>query len=336
MSITDGIRIQIINKLQLESDKVITIYNPYLPYTTKNTAMNNDRPFIVTMGRLEHQKGQWHLIRAFKYLLEKTNSNVDLVILGKDNLAYNDNNSFFSRMIKKQLYNFEKKCSYYVNRLLITSPKFFEEYYFNFYNKEQIIFVTNSPNESVFSSFFPHKGRFTVGFVGSIRYPNQMKMLIDISNDMDIDVLFAGGGVYEKALREYSKHNKNVFFIGQYDYDSQIASIYSRIDCLYVQYDTTIKNVRIALPNKLYEGAFCGIPIIVSHGVYLAEIVNKYKLGFDVIDGDKSDLIKKINDVRVLNKEELQHNCKVFYEANSFKTTIVKLLAAYEEMCNDS
>ena len=86
VSITDGIRIQIINKLQLESDKVITIYNPYLPYTTKNTAMNNDRPFIVTMGRLEHQKGQWHLIRAFKYLLEKTNSNVDLVILGKGSL----------------------------------------------------------------------------------------------------------------------------------------------------------------------------------------------------------------------------------------------------------
>lgn len=53
-------------------------------------------------------------------------------------------------------------------------------------------------------------------------------------------------------------------------------------DCIYSVYDADNPNVRIALPNKLYESIFCELPIIVAKNTYLSELVEKYKVGLSV------------------------------------------------------
>ena len=78
----------------------------------------------------------------------------------------------------------------------------------------------------------------------------------------------------------------NVVFLGKYNYKEKICSIYEQIDCVYSLYDTSIKNVKVALPNKLYEGAFCNLPFIASKGTYVGELIEKYNFGIAVEDGN--------------------------------------------------
>ena len=250
-------------------------------------------------------------------------------------LAYNDSRQIIKIIIKKLLWNLEKILSKYVDYILVTSPKFYEEYYKDFYLKKQVVFVPNAPDYDCFADYRTHEGKFTIGFVGSVRYPKQMMNLIDVSENLNINVLIAGDGVDEKLLREYAKDKKNVFFWGKYDYKTEISSIYSSIDCIYSLYDTSIKNVRVALPNKLYEGAWCGIPFIVSKGVYLAELVEQYQLGYAVEDGNKGQLLECIKKIKSESKDFYRRNGKIFSKQNDFEDKCGILLQIYGKLLED-
>lgn len=75
----------------ISSEKIVPIYNSCdkkrLMKSSKevdNIIENLDRNkrYIVTMGRLNYQKGQWHLIKAFKKVKEEI-KDAELLILGK-------------------------------------------------------------------------------------------------------------------------------------------------------------------------------------------------------------------------------------------------------------
>lgn len=51
-----------------------------------------------------------------------------------------------------------------------------------------------------------------------------------------------------------------------------------------------MNNVKVALPNKLYESILCELPIIVAKGTYLSELVEKMGVGVSVSHKDKNEL----------------------------------------------
>lgn len=86
----------IIDKFQIEKKKSKTIYNGCdINRIQKQAKMDENIKFkevfnannkvIINIGRLTNQKGQWHLIRAFKLVVEKV-KNAKLVILGEGEL----------------------------------------------------------------------------------------------------------------------------------------------------------------------------------------------------------------------------------------------------------
>ena len=88
ISLSDGAAIDLINNYGIRPELVRTIYNGY-DYAAierksrEKSAVAVDAGCVnfVTMGRLTHQKGQWHLIRAFAEAY-KSNQNIRLYILG--------------------------------------------------------------------------------------------------------------------------------------------------------------------------------------------------------------------------------------------------------------
>lgn len=75
----------------ISAEKIVPIYNSCdkkrLIETSKEVdkiieKLDKNKRYIVTMGRLNYQKGQWHLIKAFKKVKEEI-EDVDLLILGK-------------------------------------------------------------------------------------------------------------------------------------------------------------------------------------------------------------------------------------------------------------
>ncbi len=92
--VSEAIKHDLINNFGLDVNKIKVIYNPYDIEKIHELAVQSideeykeifSKPTIITVGRLSKQKGQWHLIRAFKKVKEDV-PNAQLVILGKGDL----------------------------------------------------------------------------------------------------------------------------------------------------------------------------------------------------------------------------------------------------------
>jgi glycosyltransferase involved in cell wall biosynthesis len=89
-----GVENDLVHSFNIKNHKILTIYNSCkkerlieLANIPQGLAVEFDPniKYVVTMGRLTEQKGQWHLIRAFKKVIEK-NPNTKLLILGEGEL----------------------------------------------------------------------------------------------------------------------------------------------------------------------------------------------------------------------------------------------------------
>lgn len=282
------------------------------------------RPNII------YAEGLDSLIIAGKY---KTNHNVKIIFEVAD-LRENyivKPKKLFDRIITKALLKKEKKAFKNVDYLVVTSPKFYDMHYRDLISEDKRLFIPNAPDAEVFNNYKKKEGgTFTVGFIGGIRYLKQMKMLVDVANEVGFDVLFAGAGgtssEYDE-IRKYCEGRENITFTGRYNYDTEIAGLYSRVDCVFSVYDADNPNVRIALPNKLYESIICELPIIVAEGTYASELVEQYGVGVSVSHKDKKDL----EQVMLRMKDDLDYRrmfaekCKEYKESQSNIATMKNL-----------
>ena len=204
----------------------------------------------------------------------------------------------FDRATTAMLLRREAKAFQNVDWLVVTSPKFYDMHYNSLIRPEKLLFIPNAPDLEVFHGYTRHEGDFTVGFIGGIRYLRQMEMLVDAAERVGCRVLFAGAGGtssdYEQ-IRLYCKDKDHVRFTGKYDYNTQIAKLYGMVDCVFAVYDADNPNVRIALPNKLYESIECELPILVAKGTYLAELVQEWGVGVAVDHTSVSELAEALS-----------------------------------------
>lgn len=92
IALSKGVEEDLVKNYHIKSDKVKVIYNPcdgelLLKISNENKIFSNSEkaPLVTTMGRLNSQKGQWHLIRAFVEVI-KSYPNAKLCILGEGEL----------------------------------------------------------------------------------------------------------------------------------------------------------------------------------------------------------------------------------------------------------
>lgn len=225
--------------------------------------------------------------------------------------------------LKHQLFHHTQKIVYRkVDLLVITSYKFYSSYFSKFFSHNMISVQQNIPDLHCFKSYMAkEEGPFTVGFIGGIRYLEQMKMLVDASQSAKVHLLFAGAGGETKdfeEILEYCNEKPDIVFTGRYDYAKDIANLYGMVDCVYAVYDADNANVRIALPNKLYEAAYCGLPLIASKGTYLGELVTRYNLGIVVNHKNVNELIEGLIELKEQSSEvkrNWQKAGQVFFES---------------------
>lgn len=94
ISVSKAIAKDLIENYNIDKCKVKVIYNPYDLNKIERMSQEKiddkyedifNKPTIINMGSLSEQKGQWHLIRAFKKV-KKEVRDAQLVILGKGKL----------------------------------------------------------------------------------------------------------------------------------------------------------------------------------------------------------------------------------------------------------
>lgn len=198
--------------------------------------------------------------------------------------------SHVKQLAQAILRSLDRRLSQHIDLFICTSPRYFDAYYSAFISRAKLIVMPNMPDLRAFSRYRRKTGSpFTVGFIGAVRYKEQMKMLIDSARESHVDVLFAGTGL-DAELQSICQRESHVKTMGPYNYQVDIATLYGMVDCVYSVYDADNPNVKIALPNKLYEAIYCELPIIVARGTYLSELVEGWGVGIAVGHTDAKEL----------------------------------------------
>ena len=126
-------------------------------------------------------------------------------------------------------------------------------------------------------------GPIQIGLIGFLRYRTISALFEIVSENPDRFCLnIWGDGPLREEAEKVALKCSNINFHGSFKNPDQIPSIYEKTDISFVVYDSSDLNVRLALPNKLYESAFFGVPILVANGTELFRRSTELGLGLGV------------------------------------------------------
>jgi glycosyltransferase involved in cell wall biosynthesis len=123
-----------------------------------------------------------------------------------------------------------------------------------------------------------------LGVVGFLRYGDTTRRLLSALEacKRNIELHVFGDGPELGLYRNFAADKSNVFLHGPFRNPHDLARIYENIDLNLVLYDSRDVNVQWAIPNKLYESVFFGVPLLVSAGTELAQRVQQWGVGRSV------------------------------------------------------
>lgn len=198
--------------------------------------------------------------------------------------------------------------------IIYASPYFSSQY--PKLSLEEVV-INNKPNKTDININKRDKdNKITISFIGTIRYYEILKNLIDVcKNNDNVQVMLSGDGPDLNKIKEYIIKNdiRNVILTGRYNI-KDIDKLYLKSDLIWSAYPMD-ENVKIAISNKFFESILYRKPIIVSNFTMLGEEVEKKNIGFSLNPHDKNDienLIKLITE----NKNEINNKIKSISNIN--------------------
>jgi hypothetical protein len=151
------------------------------------------------------------------------------------------------------------------------------------------------------------QNKINISCIGAIRdYDVNSELINSLKNSDNISLYYHGEGIINEDIKQFllSKKIGNVFFTGRYNRDNE-KELYQNSDFINVfRYNDGINN-KTALPNRLYNSAIYGKPMIALEGTYLADQIKEYKLGLvlNSFDNIKDEIVDYL---REFDKEEYE------------------------------
>lgn len=161
-----------------------------------------------------------------------------------------------------------------------------------------------------------NKDIINTNYIGSIR---DCKINIDFINSLKnkkhIALNFHGEGAINKDIENHVTNQTigNVKLTGRYEKEQE-SELYKSSDLINILIPNDSINSRTLLPNRLYNAAIYGKPILAFDGTYLSEIVKKYNLGIVVesFDNIEIEIMQYINDFKL---EFYENGRTLFFES---------------------
>jgi len=201
----------------------------------------------------------------------------------------------FSELFEKLLLCIARR---YADHVIVVNDAF-TSYLSNIgFDSEKITCIMNvSKIESSLISRHPVTSKLTIFYYGGITRERGVDKLCDIIKDLsDVTLILAGRGDLEEYIKIISNSQKNIRYIGWIDQkeidriiaeETDVIAILS--DRFYVQSPLTHT---LASPRKLFTGMALGLPVLVSEGSYMSEVVERYHCGL-VLDFTDLEKCKK-------------------------------------------
>jgi len=137
VAVSKGVKDDLVENYKINEDKIKVIYNFYNIERIKILAREEveeqykkifDIPVIINVGRLSEQKGQWHLIRAFKRVNEKI-KDLNLLILGRGKIEKYLKQLVYDMNLEKNVYflGFQKNpYKFFFKSTIFVLPSLYE------------------------------------------------------------------------------------------------------------------------------------------------------------------------------------------------------------------
>lgn len=174
------------------------------------------------------------------------------------------------------------------NRIVITSPYFYENYFKKYgFDENKFILLENklprtASRPEIKNEILLSNERIRIGLIGFFRYRREIQEIVSyVESNSDRYTLecFGSGPCLDVLL---DADCESIHYHGEFKSPDDLEKIYGQVDLNYVCYDSNDENVKIALPNKYYESLFYNTPIICSEGTALQREVEKNEVGLSI------------------------------------------------------
>jgi len=186
------------------------------------------------------------------------------------------------------------------------------------------------------------KDQRVVIFLGGLSLGRGIKMLLDVVDRLPVNwsILFMGSGPLEddisqkilttKGLRPKGRDPLNILPMVDLD---DLSFWTSQADVGVIPYEDIGLNHLYCTPNKIWDYASSGIPIIATNLPEISLLIKKYNLGFLLpkifSDDDFLNILKKFDDSKI---KEISGNCEKFSEKECWEKYEPDLIKIYEDI----
>ncbi len=216
-----------------------------------------------------------------------------LVIEISDLREYVFGHSFLAKRLRSlEKYLYQK----YIDKLIVTSEKYYTYHFKKFFTKDVFVLENKLLSQEIkkTDAFLRTQNihKTIIGIVGLLlRKDEYIKLFETYKNHDNVEIHVHGKGYYQNIVEDYAAKYENIKYFGAYNAFTDTQRIYATLDIIYLIYDIHQQslNNRLALPNKLYECMYYGIPLLCSKGTYLEEKVKEYGVGTSIdykVDGE--------------------------------------------------
>lgn len=165
---------------------------------------------------------------------------------------------------------------------------------------------------------------FFVVYAGGMLHGRKLEILIDVIHKLgsEYKLLLVGNGPAYKSLKERIDflNNVNIKIINAVPYDD-LAPILKKADAGYMFYPVDTLNNIYCAPNKIFEYASAGLPIISNLNPSVKQYIDQSNIG--CCDDNLSDAIYYVKN----NKSVLKKNIEIFLANNKQENEAKKLLS---------
>jgi len=199
--------------------------------------------------------------------------------------------------------------------LILTSRFFYDDFYksLNIIPQEKVLIIDNKVNpfflgkRKIKTNF--QKQKIVIGMIGLFRFRKPIELLLTyIKNKKDTHILKCyGDGPYRNIIE--SSVCENIQYYGSFKNPNDLENIYNSVNVNYVVYDYNDRNVQLALPNKLFESAFFGVPILCGNNTALGALAKNWNIGKQVSIENLYEFEADMNEVDYYWINEKSKNC---------------------------
>jgi glycosyltransferase involved in cell wall biosynthesis len=183
----------------------------------------------------------------------------------------------------------------------------------------------------------PNTKKFTLLYIGVLSKSRFLLEIVEVVQKLsEVHLIIGGIGKkgYVESLKNNCSESENIDFIGIVPTE-KVIPMTKKADAIVCIFDPNNKNNQVGLPNKVFEAAICGRPMIITKDLYYEKIVvekGKFGISIEYTKESLKNAILKLKKDKLLREELGKKALKAAINEYNWEKQEKKLIEVYKEL----